>query len=229
MLSGIKTVRRFIPVDISAAHLDQACWQLRSEFSRIDICPIMADFTRLQELPEKSESGRLGFFPGSTIGNFSPADAVDLLKRFNRVLGEGARLLIGVDQKKDASRLHRAYNDAQNVTARFNLNLLRRINRELDADFDLSRFEHYAFYSPMQTRVEMHLVSKIRQKVRVAGCVFRFERGESILTEYSYKYSPSSFRRIAEASGWKIEQRWTDSENLFSVYLMSRKHFDRAH
>jgi dimethylhistidine N-methyltransferase len=223
LLSGINTVRRFVPVDISAEHLDQACRQLRGEFSRIDICPIATDFTRLQELPEKTKSGRIGFFPGSTIGNFDPVDAVDLLRCFNRVLGEGARLVIGVDQKKDAHRLHRAYNDEQNVTARFNLNLLSRINRELGADFKLDRFEHYAFYSPMQERVEMHLVSKIRQNVRVAGCMFRFERGESIHTENSYKYSRAGFRRMAEASGWSIEQRWVDRENLFAVYLMNRK------
>jgi dimethylhistidine N-methyltransferase len=228
LLSGIKTIRQFIPVDISAEHLDRACQQLRNEFRHIEIHPIVADFTQIRELPEHSNSGRLGFFPGSTIGNFGPAEAVDLLKRFNRVLGEGARLVIGVDQKKAASLLHRAYNDEQNVTARFNLNLLRRINRELDANFDLDRFEHYAFYNPGHERVEMHLVSTIRQEVCVAGCIFTFERGESIHTENSYKYSQAGFKRMAVASGWNIEQRWVDRENLFSVYLMNRKGLGRA-
>lgn len=224
LLSGIKAIKRFIPIDISAEHLYNACRQLRGEYSNIDILPIMIDFTQIEELPAlDSGGGRLGFFPGSTIGNFSPAEASVLLKNFRTALGEAARLVIGVDQKKAASRLHRAYNDEQNITARFNLNLLRRINHELDADFDLELFEHYAFYNPQQGRIEMHLISKARQEVRVAGCKFTFECGESIHTENSYKYSQADFKVLAESSGWEIEKRWRDRDDLFAVYLLRRQ------
>jgi dimethylhistidine N-methyltransferase len=231
LLSGIQTVRRFIPIDISAEHLNNACRQLRVEFGQIDILPLVGDFAQLRELPQHPRSkpegdDRLGFFPGSTIGNFGPAEATDLLQRFRFVLGEGAQLVIGVDQKKAAGLLHHAYNDAQDITASFNLNLLRRINRELQADFDIEWFEHYAFYNPLHGRVEMHLVSKARQKVRVADHVFTFERGESIHTENSYKYSQAEFRRMAENAGWKIKKSWVDENDLFAVYLI--KNFGEA-
>lgn len=223
LLAGIKTIRRFIPIDISAEHLDRSCRQLQTEFGSIDILPLVSDFTRLQKLPESPgfKGGRIGFFPGSTIGNFGPVEAIDLLRKFRVALGEGAKLIIGVDQKKSVSLLHRAYNDERNITARFNLNLLRRINRELQANFDLDGFEHYAFYNPSYGRIEMHLVSKARQDVRVAGRIFRFEYGESIHTENSYKYSQAEFQRMAENAGWNLEKRWVDKNNLFAVYLMN--------
>jgi dimethylhistidine N-methyltransferase len=224
LLAGIDTVRRFVPIDISAAHLDAACAQLMAEFAGVDIRPLASDFTAIRALPEntglQAGAGRIGFFPGSTIGNFGPAEALELLQNFRAVLGPGARLLIGVDRKKAASLLHRAYNDERQITARFNLNLLHRINRELGADFDPAGFEHYAFYNPAQGRVEMHLVSKAPQQVRVAGCVFHFERGESIHTENSYKYSDTEFRRMAHSAGWTIAKRWTDPDELFTVYLL---------
>lgn len=224
LLAGIGTVRRYLPIDISAAHLAAACRQLREEFVGIGVLPIADDFTQLPELPENPGPGsRLGFFPGSTIGNFGPEDAARLLREFRYALGQGARLLIGVDRKKPAGSLHRAYNDARNVTARFNLNLLRRINRELAADFDPDGFEHYAFYNPSQGRVEMHLVSKSRQEARVGGHVFRFERGESIHTENSYKYSHTEFSRMAQSAGWQIAEKWSDRDDFFSVYLMEER------
>lgn len=224
LLRGIGTVRRYIPVDISAAHLAAACRQLRAEFAQVEVHPIADDFTRLPELPENpAPGGRMGFFPGSTIGNFGPEEAAALLREFRSALGEGASLLIGVDRKKAAALLHPAYNDARNVTARFNLNLLRRINRELAADFDPEGFEHYAFYNPALGRVEMHLVSRRRQRVRVADRVFEFEPGESIHTENSYKYSHTQFGRMAESSGWEIARRWTDSDGFFAVYLLHGK------
>jgi dimethylhistidine N-methyltransferase len=221
LLSGIGAVRRYLPIDISAAHLTAACRQLRAGFAALGVHPVAEDFTRLPGLPENPGPGsRLGFFPGSTIGNFGPEAAARLLREFRDLLGAGARLLIGVDCKKDAGLLHRAYNDSQGVTARFNLNLLHRINRELAADFDPENFEHYAFYNPAPGRVEMHLVSRIRQQARVAGRVFGFERGESIHTENSYKYSRAEFESLAGISGWEIARSWTDPDARFAVYLM---------
>lgn len=224
LLRGIGTVRRYFPIDISAAHLAAACRQLRAEFATVEVHPVADDFTQLPELPENpGPGGRMGFFPGSTIGNFGPAEAARLLREFRCVLGEGATLLIGVDRKKAAGLLHPAYNDARNITARFNLNLLRRINRELAADFDPEGFEHYAFYNPAPGRVEMHLVSKRRQQVCIAGHAFNFERGESIHTENSYKYSHTEFSSLAESSGWEVARRWTDGDGLFAVYLLKVK------
>ncbi len=162
------------------------------------------------------------FFPGSTIGNFAPAQATDFLRHIAQVCGPGGGLIIGVDLIKDPCRLNAAYNDARGVTAAFNLNLLRRINRELGADFRLDRFTHRAFYNPSAGRIEMHLVSLARQEVHLNGATIPFELGESVWTESSYKYSPADFARLAATAGWRVERVWTDPGQLFSIQHLAR-------
>jgi dimethylhistidine N-methyltransferase len=185
------------------------------------VLPVEADFSQPFALPaEVATLRRVGFFPGSTIGNFEPHEACAFLRHAGRMLGGGAVLIIGVDLIKDASILNPAYNDAAGITAKFNLNLLVRINRELNAGFDLAGFRHYAFYNAEQHRIEMHLVSKKRQKVRVAGRSIEFRSGETIHTENSYKYTPDSFSALARGSGWTPLAVWTDADGKFSVHLL---------
>ena len=221
LLEHLNGIRHYVPVDIAGDYLRRAALELDNDFSNIEVTPIEADFTNPIELPENDIGViRMGFFPGSTIGNFSPSQAVSLLDGFRKSLGKGAWLLIGVDMKKSPSILYRAYNDAAGVTARFNKNLLLRINRELDGTFDVNNFEHYAFYNIQQWRVEMHLVSLVEQKVLVNGVRFSFRCGESIHTENSYKYSSDEFSELALRAGWKIEREWQDADHLFSHYLL---------
>jgi L-histidine Nalpha-methyltransferase len=211
----------YIPIDISAEHLDGAAAALKADYPDLAIMPLAADFTGPLQLPAvKSDGRRLGFFPGSTIGNFEPPEAEAFLARARRLLGPGAGLLIGVDLKKDERLLNAAYDDAAGVTAAFNLNLLRRINREAGADFDLDGFAHRAFYNGERGRVEMHLVSRRDQTVTVTGRRFAFAAGETIHTESSYKYAPTEFARLAERAGWVAARRWTDGGALFSVWYL---------
>jgi dimethylhistidine N-methyltransferase len=165
----------------------------------------------------------VGFFPGSTIGNFEPLAAVAFLRNAARILGRGALLIIGVDLVKDPNVLRAAYNDAAGVTAAFNLNLLARMNRELGANFDLSAFEHRAYYNRPRERIEMHLKSKKRQKVSMNGATLEFERGETIHTENSYKYTPEGFASVARQGGWIERALWTDKNGYFSVRLLGLK------
>ena len=163
---------------------------------------------------------QLGFFPGSTIGNFAPPEAIDVLGAMRETLAPGAALIVGVDLKKDARVLVEAYNDSAGVTAAFNLNLLARANRELGADFDLSSFRHEAIYDPLRGRIEMHLVSVKEQTVRLLGDRFHFHAGERIHTENSYKYSIEQFAELAGAAGWRVSRCWTDSRGWFSVFKL---------
>ena len=210
----------YMPLDISREHLAEAASQLRAELPWLRVTPICADFTA--ELPAMAADGglRLLYFPGSTVGNFEPAEAERLLARFRRLVGDGGAVLLGIDLRKEPRVLHAAYNDAQGVTAAFNRNLLVRMNRELGGDFDLDAFHHYAFYEPRLGRVEMHLVSSRRQTVTVAGRVFRFEEGESIHTECSYKYDLPSAERLARAAGLALSDAWLDDERRFAVLLL---------
>jgi dimethylhistidine N-methyltransferase len=195
--------------------------QLRADHPELDVLPVTADFSRSFALPS-SLAGypRIGFFPGSTIGNFEPPEAEQLLATLARLLGRDALLIIGVDLVKDMAVLEAAYNDAAGVTAEFNLNLLRRINRELGADFDLTAFSHRAFFDEAQSRIEMHLVSRHAQQVRVAGHPITFASGETIHTENSYKYAPADFEALAGRSGWRLRRMLTDPDRLFSVYVL---------
>jgi dimethylhistidine N-methyltransferase len=183
---------------------------------------VVADFSRPFPLPAGLPKGpRVGFFPGSTIGNFDPPEAARLLRRFAAVLGRGCRIVVGVDLRKDARVLHAAYNDNAGVTAAFNLNLLVRANRELAADFDLESFAHRAVYNRPLGRIEMHLVSLCRQSAVVAGHRFAFAAGETIHTENSYKYSAAGFTRLARTAGFTVAATWTDPGRLFSVHLLA--------
>jgi len=168
-------------------------------------------------LPHLAPGRRLIYYPGSSIGNFSPAEATAVLARFRHLAGASGQLLIGFDLKKDPQQLHRAYNDAAGATAAFNLNLLERLNRELGADFDPARFRHYAFYNPQAGRIEMHLVSLVEQSVTISGQSFHFDPGESLHTENSYKYRRDEFSLIANKAGWKLAREW--EQDGFAVQL----------
>jgi dimethylhistidine N-methyltransferase len=224
LLEAAPKLAAYVPVDISAEYLEGEAANLRRDFPKLAVLPVAADFTKSFELPAKVRAlPRAGFFPGSTIGNFEPLAAVALLRNAARILGRGAVLIIGVDLVKNADVLHAAYNDSAGVTAAFNLNLLARMNRELGADFDLSAFEHRAFYNRERQRIEMHLKSRKRQKVSLNGATFAFERNETIHTENSYKYTPEGFASLARQAGWIERALWTDKNGHFSVRLLGLK------
>ena len=204
----------YLPVDISPAALEGAKARLSREFPRLEIVPVHGDFSRPLALP-RARARRVAYFPGSTIGNLTPEEAHGFLSMSR---GHAGRMLVGVDLRKDANVLHAAYNDSRRVTAAFNLNVLARINRELDADFDLKRFAHYAFYNAAAGRIEMHLVSLARQAVRIGRHRFDFDTGESIHTENSYKYSIEGFQRLAAQAGWSAQKAWTDRKGLFALH-----------
>ena len=208
----------YMPVDISADALDGAVARLGRSFPSLLIRPVVADFSRPLELPSWGKARRVVYFPGSTIGNLSPEEAHAFLKMSRAQVGPRGAMLVGVDRKKDANVLHAAYNDAKGVTAAFNLNVLARINRELGGDFDLRRFAHYAFYNPLEGRIEMHLVSLADQAVDIGDYRFSFARGESIHTENSYKYAIDEFKELAARAGFRSTRVWTDAKAFFAVY-----------
>ena len=209
--------KAYLPVDISPSALEHAARRLSREFPWLRILPVCGDFSRPLDLPA-AKAARVAYFPGSTIGNLTPEEAHGFLSRSR---AHARRMLIGTDLRKDANLLHAAYNDSRGVTAAFNLNLLARINRELGADFDLRRFSHYAFYSAAHGRIEMHLVSLQEQKIRIGAHRFAFERGESIHTENSYKYSVEGFRALAGAAGFEGKKTWIDRRGLFALHGLS--------
>jgi dimethylhistidine N-methyltransferase len=220
LLGAAATVEAYAPVDISGDFLQQDAAQLCRDFPHLAVYPVVADFTQAFDIPPVIATlPRVGFFPGSTIGNFEPHEAAKFLRHAGDRLGADAVLVIGVDLVKDPKILGPAYNDAEGVTAKFNLNLLARINRELGADFNLGTFEHHAFYNIEQSRIEMHLASAKRQKVRVNGATINFRAGETIHTENSYKYTIDSFQALARGSGWSPRKVWTDG--LFSVHALA--------
>ena len=209
--------KAYLPVDISPSALEHAARRLSREFPWLRILPVCGDFSRPLDLPA-AKAARVAYFPGSTIGNLTPEEAHGFLSRSR---AHARRMLIGTDLRKDANLLHAAYNDSRGVTAAFNLNLLARINRELGADFDLRRFSHYAFYNAAHGRIEMHLVSLQEQKIRIGAHRFAFERGESIHTENSYKYSVEGFRALAGAAGFEGKKTWIDRRGLFALHGLS--------
>ncbi len=221
LLEAAPHIAAYVPVDISADYLEEQARELRRDFPRLKVLPVAADFTRPFELPlGVRKLARVGFFPGSTIGNFEPLAAVAFLRNAARILGSGASLIIGVDLVKDEHVLNAAYNDKAGVTAAFNLNLLARINREAGGDFDVSAFSHRAFFNTVRERIEMHLVSRKQQRVTVGGETFDFAPGETIHTENSYKYSRAGFRDLARQAGWLEEALWTDEAGNFSVRVL---------
>jgi dimethylhistidine N-methyltransferase len=222
VLNAAPTIAAYVPVDISHEMLAQEAAELARDHPGLEVLPHEADFTQPFALPPAvAGMPHTGFFPGSTIGNFEPHQACAFLRHAGEMLGRGAHLVIGVDLVKDPALLHAAYNDAAGVTARFNLNLLARINRELGGDFDLAGFSHQAFYNAERHRIEMHLASKRRQKVRVAGRAIEFRAGETIHTENSYKYTLASFGALARGSGWSPAAVWTDAGGNFSVHALT--------
>jgi dimethylhistidine N-methyltransferase len=223
LLDNMTEPAGYVPVDISRAHLIDAAAALAADYPALHIAPVSADYTKPFTLPRVATgpAAWLGFFPGSTIGNFTLPQATQFLSTARRTLGSGSLFVVGADLRKDVVRLNAAYNDAAGVTAAFNLNLLGRINRELDGTFDLDGFLHRAFYEPEQGRIEMHLVSRRAQKVQVAGRIFAFFEGETIHTENSYKYDLDQFRGLAMSAGWSHRAVWTDPDKLFSVHLLA--------
>lgn len=208
----------FVPVDISGEHLASAAARLQRARPGLAVRPVVADFTQGLVLPAPLGQ-RLGFYPGSSIGNFDPPDAVALLRRMAGWL-QGGALLIGVDLIKDPSLLHAAYNDAAGVTAAFNLNLWARANRELQAGFALDQWWHAALYAPQAQRIEMHLVSRRAQGVRIAGEHFEFAAGEAVHTESSYKYTVEGLQALARQAGWQPRAVWTDPQQWFSLHWL---------
>lgn len=214
----------YMPIDISRQHMIGACHSLAGDYPALHVMAVCADYTRPFVLPRMARGGqrRLAFFPGSSIGNFTPLEALRFLKNVAQQLATGDGLLIGLDLKKDPAILNAAYNDAAGVTAAFNLNLLARCNRELDSDFDLGAFAHRAFYNAAVGRIEMHLESLRAQSVQMAGRTFAFTLGETIHTENSYKYQPDEFRHLATQAGFEPLRTWTDAAELFGVIYLRR-------
>ena len=209
-------VQTYVPLDISREHLLASAAQIEAEFPDLNVLPIVADYTAPFDLPDLNGNPRVIYFPGSTIGNFAPRPAVEFLRNARH---HGDWLLIGVDLPKDREVLINAYNDAQGVTARFNLNLLMRLNREADADFDLGNWRHQAIWDAENSRIEMRLISLAPQCVHVSGECFEFGREDYIVTEHSYKYGRAAFADLAARAGWQIEEVWTDENSLFSLQL----------
>lgn len=219
VLNAAPKLAAYVPVDISGEMLQREASELRADYPAIKVLPVVADICYPFDLPREARgaTARVGFFPGSTIGNFEPHEAASFLRNAARILGPKSTLIVGADLIKDVEILNAAYNDAAGVTAAFNLNMLVRINRELDGNFKLATFEHHAFYNRERNRIEMHLASLKRQKVKVLGETIDFRAGETIHTENSYKYSVDSLRALARGVGWMPDGVWTDSQGYFSI------------
>ncbi|MFZ2154680.1 MAG: L-histidine N(alpha)-methyltransferase [Bradyrhizobium sp.] len=221
LLLNQSALSAYVPVDISGDFLKAQADALRRDFPALSVYPVTADFTAPFALPEAvREMPKVGFFPGSTLGNFEPHEASAFMRSAREILGQGAQMVIGVDLEKDERVLYDAYNDAAGVTARFNLNVMVRINRELGGNFDTGAFIHRAIYNRERHRIEMHLISKKAQSVRVLGRSFSFRPGETIHTESSYKYSLDRFTALARGSGWTPLESWTDADGMFSVHAL---------
>jgi len=213
----------YVPIDISKEQLERSSARFREMFPTLQVLPVCVDYLEPFELPlpRRLSSRSVIYFPGSTIGNFEPEIASEFLARLVDVAGDGGGLLIGVDLQKDRDVLERAYNDAAGVTAQFNKNLLVRINRELEADFDLNRWQHHAIYSPSEGRIEIYLISDKEQTVHIGTREFQFRAGEEILTEYSYKHTIAGFIELARQAGFHFEQVWTDDARWFGVFYFT--------
>lgn len=218
LLDAMSDLDAYVPIDISREHLDETAARLRRDYPGLRVEPVCADYMALDGLPAFINGARrIGFFPGSTIGNLTPEEAAAFLRRARRLLRNDGALILGVDLKKDPQILHDAYNDSAGVTAQFTLNLLRRMNRELDANFDLAAFAHEAFYNTAEGRIEIYVRSLRSQTVTVAGRCFFFATGERVHTEYSYKYDDAGIAALAQSGGFAIAKTWTDPEHLFAV------------
>lgn len=222
LLENLINPAGYVPIDISEEHLTDSAQILARDYPRLRIMPVYADYTQHFSLPvfDFPYSRKVVYYPGSTIGNFPPESARRFVNRVAQWAGQGSGLLIGVDLIKDVKTLEEAYNDTQGVTAEFNLNILRRLNREIGSDFNLGKWRHHAFYNENENRIEMHLISLSDQDVRVDGTRYRFRKDESILTEYSYKYTLEGFRNLVSDS-YRVYEVWTDRENKFSIQYLT--------
>lgn len=222
LLDAMPDLHTYVPIDISRQHLDATTQRLREDYPWLRVEPVSADYMALDALPaEINGARRIGFFPGSTIGNLTPDEAVLFLRRARRLLRRDGAMILGLDLKKDPQRLHDAYNDAAGVTAQFTLNLLRRMNRELEANFDLPAFAHEALYNETAGRIEIYVRSLQDQAVTVAGRRFTFAKGERLHTEYSYKYDEVGLTELARRGGFSIARTWTDPVRLFAVVFLT--------
>jgi L-histidine N-alpha-methyltransferase len=214
----------YVPVDISEEHLLESARQIRAEFPDLEVLPVVADFTKRFQLPDPPVMPlrNIVYFPGSTIGNFTRAIACELLEVMYHEAGENGAMLIGVDLQKDPTIIEKAYNDSAGVTAEFNLNMLRHLNREFGSNFDLNAWKHKAQYNESEGRVEIRLINEEQQTVSIDGNTIVVEQGEGILTEYSHKYTLEGFAKMAQGAGFKVERIWTDPNNLFSVQYCTR-------
>ncbi len=224
LLENLELLAAYVPVDISRDYLVAAADRIQREFPSVEVLPVAADFTQPFELPNPKVMPvrNVVYFPGSTIGNFSPEAAQNLLKVMHGEAGENGALLIGIDRQKDRNELESAYNDSAGVTAEFNLNVLRRINRELGANFDLSRFRHRAIYNDTAVRIEMYLDSVCEQVVIIDGQEIAFTAGEAILTEHSHKYTLEGFAEMVGSAGFAVHKTWSDPDEKFSVLYCLR-------
>lgn len=221
LIDHLPTLVAYVPVDISSEHLLKSADNLKADHQQLVVHPFIADYTKDFSLPKISEPYKTidAFYPGSTIGNFTHEEARSFLSRIAKTCGKESGLLIGVDLKKDKNILNAAYNDKKNVTAEFNLNVLNHLNNLLGADFNLNKFKHHAFYNEEFGRIEMHLVSNEKQNVQIKNYSFSFKEDETILTEYSYKYSLEDFEQVASGI-YKVEKVWVDEKKLFSVQFL---------
>lgn len=228
LLASSRAIQGFIPIDISAEHLTNAGKSLQKDFPNVEIRPATGDFTQPLDLPQLNVDSqasnralpRLGFFPGSTIGNFSPANARSFLLNARHSLGPNSLFLLGVDTQQDVVTLERAYNDTQGITAAFNKNLLVRMNRELNTNFEPNNFTHRAYFNQPLGRIEMHLISDKMQQIQLGTHTISLAQGESIHTENSYKYTPTKLQELVESAGWTISHKWQSPDGAFSEVLL---------
>jgi dimethylhistidine N-methyltransferase len=223
LLDRLRAPTGYVPIDVSAAHLSHSAATIAAEYPHVEVLPVCADFTRPLELPAPRvlPARRVVYFPGSTVGNFTPEETVALLRQTAALCGPGGAMLLGADLQKDRRVLEAAYDDREGVTAAFNRNLLVRINSELGADFAVDQFAHRAFYNAAEGRIEMHLVSRRDQWAHVGRVGFFFAAGESVRTEYSYKYRLRDLHELAEAGGFEVGRFWTDEREYFSVHYLT--------
>ena len=219
LLDRLPTLAAYVPVDISRSHLMNAAHSISASYPNLEVMPVCADFTQpfVLPTPRRPAARIVVFVPGSAIGNFAPPAALDLLRVMRKVAGSGGGLIVGTDLVKDVNVLIRAYDDSEGVTADFNLNVLRRFNSEMGANFDLEQFEHRAIWNGDASRIEMHLVSRRRQTVALAGESIEFEAGEAIFTEHCHKYTVAGFAARAALAGWQASAHWLDDHGYFSV------------
>ncbi len=222
LLDAAPQLSAYVPMDISVEALDAAARSINADYPALDVWSVAGDFTHPIALPAQVEGRpRVGFFPGSTIGNFGPVGAQQFLGEVRALLGEGASMIIGADMVKDGQTLVAAYDDARGVTAAFNLNLLARANREIGADFDLDGFSHRAVWNAAESRMEMHLVSRSAQTVHIDGRTFYFAAGETLHTENSYKFTRAGFEALAASAGWRLGRSWVSPPPEFAVFVLN--------